>query len=309
VLEQRLNTAAAHGFANIARRTEEVISVLPLSSGTYRIATDKDSYCARHVVISVGSIPRFDSFYRPTPLFQRCYLADHQFCGCFDIDAAVERYVTASPQGAIHLAVVGAAASAIESIYRIVNDPRISSRVASVIVISRSGLLPGGIRDNEVDQSNISAYALNRSSASDYVELARYLHQQGRLKVIAAQVTEVLENHDRLRVVFAKPGSAGQSLLADLVLNCSGGGDLLTTPSRLLKKLAQHLPTRENDRGFQMQNEYEIATWPNAWVLGPLLNHSALNSHVESINAVFHASDKLSQRLHQKIMQFTATGT
>jgi hypothetical protein len=92
-----------------------------------------------------------------------------------------------------------------------------------------------------------------------------------------------------------------------LLLNCSGGGELTTTPSRLLRNLARQLPTRENSRGFQMSNDYEIASWPNAWVIGPLLNHSALNSHVESIGAVFEAGEKVGERLYHEITQSTAT--
>lgn len=311
MLEQRLRAGQEAGLVEVERYALEVVDVAPEPHGQYRLCTDDGrSFTAGYVVLSVGSIPRAGYGLREShPHLGHRYISDAVFCGSFQLEQELDRYVAAEPEGDIRLAIIGAAASGIECLYGTMCHPRIAPRIAAITMISASGVLPGGVRDPASPAVEISEYALKRTSAQDYVDMAQRLIAEQRLRLRPAIVESVAVQGSVVAVsISALPDRSADTVEADLLIDCSGAGDLLTTPSRLLRTLAPRLGTREEDRGFRLQDEFMSAAWPNVFVAGPLLNQNALSSHVESISAVFAVGERLGARLHELLCSGPAPG-
>lgn len=297
-LEAYAASLEAQGFIHLESHATEVANCVPDKMGGYRISTADDRHFdARVVVISVGSIPRKDRYWPALQLsHSHRYLTDQQYCGSFRLTSTLDGFSSAVPDGPIEVAVIGGAASAIESVHTILTHPHIGPRVRHVTTLSRSGLLPCGLRAPEAEDAAISPWAWHRTSAQDYVDVVRQALEQGNMSIRVAMVEAVVAHGERMSLSFTTPTGL-QRLQADLVVNCTGAGDLRTTPSLLLRNLSKQLELRENDRGFKLADEYMLKQWPGVYVAGPLLNQNSLASHVESISAVFRVAMELGPRV------------
>jgi uncharacterized NAD(P)/FAD-binding protein YdhS len=254
---------------------------------------------ARRVVLAPGSIPRRDQFFpAPDAATARSYFSDSEFCGSFALGASLDAYATHVPRGPLRLAIIGAAASAIESLYTALTHPAIGPRLTRVVTLSPSGMLPGGLRDPSQPEAPVSPWAKLRGSARDYVEAARTALAAGLLGIVPARISGVDRVGAAYEVRYQHPASGARATFAaDLVVNCSGAGSLASTAAPLLAQLASLLPVRADGRGFVMQEDGCVHGWPGLHVVGPLLNEANIDTHVESISAAFRAGERVAGQL------------
>jgi uncharacterized NAD(P)/FAD-binding protein YdhS len=286
---QAIDRAIRRDVMRLRLCTEEVTELHRLPSGSYRVVTPTGEVESRMVLLAVGSIPRQDQFWpRPESSFAHKYLKDDAFCGSFRLRHAFDRFVRREPDGPIRLAIIGGAASAIESLYCAMDHRLLSERIVSAVTVSLSGTLPGGIRSADAPQCPVSDYVSHRTSADVYLRTALELMQRNRLRILAAQVKSVRPHENALRLdILQQSNSIAATLDADLVINCSGAGDVRTTSSPLLRHLGAQLTAVATGRGFKLADDCSSQDWPGMYVAGPLLNGHELSSHVESISAVF----------------------
>jgi uncharacterized NAD(P)/FAD-binding protein YdhS len=289
VFAQAIDRAVRRDLMHLRLCTEEVTELHRLPSGSYRVVTPTGEVESRMVLLAVGSVPRQDQFLpQPEPSFAHKYLTDDVFCGSFGLRHAFDRFVRREPEGPIRLAIIGGAASAIESLYCAMDHRFLSERIVSAVTVSFSGMLPEGIRSTDAPQCPVSDHAPHRTSADVYLRTALELIQRSRLRTLAAQVKSVRPYENALRLdILQQPNSIADTLDADLIINCSGAGDVRTTKSPLLRHLATQLTAVERGRGFRLADDCSSQEWPGVYVAGPLLNGRDLSSHVESISAVF----------------------
>ncbi|HEV7608493.1 MAG TPA: FAD/NAD(P)-binding protein [Steroidobacteraceae bacterium] len=297
-LEDALALGRRNGLLTVTSHCAEVVEIEPSAGGSYGLrCSDGTSMECGAVLIAVGSIPRGDGFL-PTlgqPLAHR-YITDQAYCGSFQLRDAFDLYQSRESAGPVRLAIIGAAASAIESLYCVVNHPPLSQRIESITTISRSGMLPGGITGNR--SVIASDYAIRRTSADVYVQTARELLARGHLDIVPARVgsIEAVPGALRLELIDTLDGQRTQTEF-DLIINCSGAGDVQTSRSRLLNFLGQRLEVRRQGRGFRTNGDHSLAQWPRVFLAGPLLNGGDAGSDVESISAVFKVGRELGQAL------------
>lgn len=283
----------------IERRCTEIAEITRSAAGSYLLASVQgERFIARAVVLAVGSIPRGDQYWPALQTRHRhCYIKDDEYCGSFDLERRLMEFIAVAPSRPLHVAIVGGGASAIESLHTILTHRSLIGRIALITTISRSGVLPGDVRASDCEDHNISPWALQRTSARDYVDAARHAQQRKLLIVRSGMVEGIASGSgDQMEIRFSN-SSGIHVVMADLIVNCSGAGDLLTTPSPLLQSLAKQQPLRGDARGFRMQDSYTLEQWPNFYLAGPLLNGHGLDSHVESISAAFRVSRELGPRV------------
>ena len=121
--------------------------------------------------------------------------------------------------------------------------------------------------------------------------------------LLRARVVDVVRAGDRLRVHLA--GEAGPEVAdADLVVNCLGAGTLGRTESALLRSVLARgtFGADISRRGFRMvPGTRRIEGHDDAYVIGPLLNREAGETHVESIRAVYSVAEELATVLHARL--------
>jgi hypothetical protein len=162
--------------------------------------------------------------------------------------------------GEVRLAIIGAAASAIESLYCAMHHGAFSRRIVNVTTLSGSGMLPGGLRG--AGDAPVSEYALLRTSAADYLDTARALLEDGRLAILSGRMSSIRAHDGALRIEADRPPDGARLVIdADLVINCSGAGRVQSTPSRLLRNLARKLALRREGRGFAMREDHSLLDW------------------------------------------------
>jgi uncharacterized NAD(P)/FAD-binding protein YdhS len=293
MLAAALEFGEQRGLVRVRRHVDEVLDLAPAGE-EYELLTSGGTRCtSRRVLLAVGSVPRHDGL--QATLGYR-YVCDSDFCGSFALRDALDRFARESPVGEVRLAIIGAAASGLESLYCAMHHPPLSARIASVTTFSGSGVLAGGLRGS--DDAPVSDYARLRTSAADYVRTAQRLLDAGRLHIVAARVQTVRAGQHGLciearRSLDGAPMTAG----ADLVINCSGAGRVHSTPSALLRNLAHKLTLRNDGRSFALRADHSLCDWPGVLVAGPLLNGGSAASDVESISAVFRVGRELGTRL------------
>jgi uncharacterized NAD(P)/FAD-binding protein YdhS len=298
LLDAAIERGSARGLVRVTRRIEEVVDIARTAAGAFELETGSGGrVSAEHVLLAVGSIPRHDAFQAGLDASRRRrYLCDTDACGSFGLRQAFDRFQRDTPAGEVRLAIVGAAASAIESLYCAMHHGTFSERIVSVTTLSGSGMLPGGLRS--AANTPVSEYARLRTSAAEYVQTASRLLETGRLAILAAHVSSIRAHGRALRIEAERAHDGLRVVVdADLVINCSGAGRLQSTPSRLLHNLAHKLALRREGRGFAMRDDHALADWPDMFVAGPLLNGGTAATDVESISAVFRVGRELGATL------------
>jgi len=297
LLEAAMDEGGARGLLRVVRRIEEIVDISPADDG-FELATAAGArIAAAQVLLAVGSIPRHDAHQgKLGDAWRHRYVCDTDFCGSFALRNAFDRFQRESPTGDVRLAIIGAAASAIESLYCAMHHGAFSKRIVNVTTLSGSGMLPGGLGGGS--EAPVSEYARLRSSAADYVLTARALQDAGQLAILAARLQSVRGYGDALRIEAERPHDGSEVVVdADLVINCSGAGRVQSTPSRLLRSLARKLAVRREGRGFAVREDHSLVDWPRMHVAGPLLNGGSAASDVESISAVFRVGRELGASL------------
>jgi len=298
MLEAAIEAGTAQGLVRVTRRVEEVVDITRVAAAGIELETATgEQVPAARVLLAVGSIPRHDAHQAMLDgKWRHRYLADTDFCGSFALRNAFDRFQRETPRGEIRLAIIGAAASAIESLYCAMHHGPFSERIASVTTLSGSGMLPGGLRG--AGDAPVSEYARVRTSAADYVHTARQLLDHGRLGILAARMGSIRAHEQALRIEAERAQDGSHVVVdADLVINCSGAGRVQSTPSRLLRNLARKLTLRREGRGFAMREDHSLLDWPQVHLAGPLLNGGTAGSDVESISAVFRVGRELGATL------------
>jgi uncharacterized NAD(P)/FAD-binding protein YdhS len=297
MLETAIREGTARGLVHVVRRVEEVVDLSSTDDGCELSTASGATVQAAHALLAVGSVPRHDAWRnRLGAALAPRYVCDTDFCGSFALRQAFDRYERESPEGEVRLAIIGAAASALESLYCALHHGSFSQRIASVTTLSGSGMLPGGLRG--AGDAPVSEYARLRTSAADYVRAARALLEGGRLAILAARLHSLRAHGDALRIEAERPHDGSRVIVdADLVINCSGAGRLQSTPSRLLRNLAHKLALRREGRAFATRADHSLVQWPRVFVAGPLLNGGSAASDVESISAVFRVGRELGDTL------------
>jgi uncharacterized NAD(P)/FAD-binding protein YdhS len=301
MLDAAIDAGTSRGLVRVKRRIDEVVDITRDPGGFELETAAGTPVHASRVLLAVGSIPRHDAHHATLDgRWRHRYLADTDFCGSFALRNAFDRFQRETPQGEIRLAIVGAAASAIESLYCAMNHGAFSDRIVSVTTLSGSGMLPGGLRG--AGDAPVSDYARLRTSAADYVHVARQLQERGRLGILAARLGSIRAHEQALRIEAERAHDGTRVVVdAELVINCSGAGRVQSTPSRLLRNLARKLTLRREGRGFAVREDHSLVDWPQFHVAGPLLNGGTAGSDVESISAVFRVGRELGTTLAQAL--------
>jgi uncharacterized NAD(P)/FAD-binding protein YdhS len=297
-LEAAIDAGTARGLVRVIRRVEEVVDISPLAHRGFELETATGArLAATRILLAVGSVPRHDPHQAMVAAAGRHrYVCDTDFCGSFALREAFDRFQRESPAGEVRLAIIGAAASALESLYCAMHHGEFSRRIVSVTTLSSSGMLPGGLRG--AGDAPVSEYARLRTSAADYVRTARELQEAGRLAILAARLHSVRAHAAALRIEAERPQDGSRVVVdADLVINCSGAGRVQSTPSRLLRSLARTVTVRREGRGFAVNQDHSLVEWPQVYVAGPLLNGETPGSDIESISAVFRVGRELGATL------------
>jgi uncharacterized NAD(P)/FAD-binding protein YdhS len=254
---------------------------------------------SRYVVLAPGCIPRARA-----PQITG-YLHDLRDCG-FDAVRVMLAQRAGELGRTLDVIVIGAAATASELLYFLAHATE-RDRLRDLRVISSSGHLPGGALSAP---DAVPVARASRPAAPEYVAAARDLASCSLLRIELGEVgaTPRLADDGRLQVEVHAAGAI-TTRSADVVINCTGSGNVTRSSSPLLSGLAAHGPLRVNalDAGFEVSGPANEAVGaPGVFVIGPLLNREALETHVESIMGVYRAVPPLAAELHARLRR-TAT--
>jgi uncharacterized NAD(P)/FAD-binding protein YdhS len=335
--------------ASVELIREEVVSLERIESGFCLKLAGGQSLGAALVVLGLGSLPP-----DPAPGLERTcgYIHDTNSANGAPLRSMVKVLAPcAGKPGCV--VIIGSHASAMETIYTIAHDERISQLISELVVISPSGRLPEAIPSgtaarfepqsvnrllgrrevpaeeviaaalSDVAEARVAGYsvidyspslcsafgrvfaslsakekrrfvekygmqftALNRHTPPEYAAAARGMLQEGKLRLIAAEVTAVEPPNGAMRcfaVTFkAASGSSGQ-LSAEVVINCRGAGPLSRTSSLLLRDLLHSDSgiARPNRCGHGIAVSGDFEASPGLFVAGPLLaGHSHGADHL-----------------------------
>ncbi|MEC0213770.1 FAD/NAD(P)-binding protein [Paenibacillus ehimensis] len=301
LLRQTVQLAEERNLAKVGLITGEVTDVEPEESGfTIRLADDS-SFLGRAFVLATGCIPRSNSCGLSV---DEGYIHDLYEDAYAGLEQAVTERVTTFGRK-LDILIAGSNASAIEAIYFLANRPKLLSAVRSINVVSSSGYLPGGVFEGEENEALTSGG--QRPSAREYIETAARFVAEGLVTATQAKIIRMDSRADR-RLSIEADGDEGKiELTADLVVNCTGAGRVNRTDSPLIRNLRareNHFKTNASLRGFQLRpNSYELDGADNGFVIGPLLNQDALETHVESILAVYRVAEELGSVLYQRLSE------
>lgn len=299
LLRQTVQLAEERNLAKVGFITGEVTDVEPEGSGfTVRLA-DESSFHSRAFVLATGCIPRSNSCGLGV---DEGYIHDLYEDAYAGLEQAVAKRAKASGRK-LDILIAGSNASAIEAIYFLSNRAELLSAVRSINVVSSSGYLPGGVFEGEEDEALTSGG--QRPSAREYIEIAARFVAEGLVTATQAKIVHIDSRADR-RLYIEADGLEGKiELTADIVVNCTGAGRVNRTESPLISNLRareNHFKTNASLRGFQLRpNSYELEGADNGFVIGPLLNQDALETHVESILAVYRVAEELGNVLYQRL--------
>lgn len=153
-----------------------------------------------------------------------------------------------------------------------------------------------------VEQFGMQFTALNRQTPPEYAAAARGLMREGRLRLIAAEVTAISPPHGAasgFTVAFKKANGVSGQLCAAAVVNCRGSGTLAGAENPLLREILRpdSRIARSNccGRGIAVSEDLEAS--PRLFVAGPLLaGHSCGSDHLWNLESA-QRLDWLARRL------------
>jgi uncharacterized NAD(P)/FAD-binding protein YdhS len=294
--------AADSGAAAVTLVHGECVDLQPAQDTFVVTLKDGNTIRAKLVVLAIGNIPRPAL---ASPGLEEGYLHDIWKQG-YDAVMRVLADRFAALRRPLDVKLIGSGATAGEVVYFLAHRPQLLELIRSLEVVSRSGYLAGGGAQLGEPAREIRADAAARPAAREYVEASRRLAQAGVLSSNPLEIGDAprrLENGRLALMDKSRPGEAARE--ADVIVNCSGSGDIDVTSSPLLRNmLASGLCFRPNrlNAGFEMRSRFETAHAPGCFVLGPLLNQEAVETHVESILGVWRAVDGLAPALHARLM-------
>ena len=92
---------------------------------------------------------------------------------------------------------------------------------------------------------------------------------------------------------------------ADIVVNCTGSGRIGRTDAPLLVNLARRAPMFEADEsrwGLRVDPDTGgVVNADGVFVVGPMLNRDSVETHVESIEAVYRTAARLAGPIHRRL--------
>ncbi len=301
LLRQTVQLAEERNLAKVGFVTGEVTDVEPGDSGfTVRLADDS-SFHGRTFVLATGCIPRSKSSGLSV---DEGYIHDLYEDAYAGLEQAVAKRAKALGRK-LDILIAGSNASAIEAIYFLANRQELLSAVRGINVVSSSGYLPGGVIEGEENAALTSGG--QRPSAREYIDTAARFVGEGLVTATQAKIIHMDSGADG-RLHIETDASEGKiELTADIVINCTGAGRVNRTDSPLIRNLRardNHFKTNACLRGFQLRpNSYELEGVDNGFVIGPLLNQDALETHVESILAVYRVAEELGNVLYQRLSE------
>ena len=304
------HAAAAERLAEIELLHEEVLSLEVCTNGGFRLLTASSIAHAATAVLAVGCVPRAAC---AALSVTDGYVHDVWDQGYAGVNAAISARAQESGR-LLDLLIMGSGASAGELVYFLKHSPRLLAKLRSIRVVSRSGYLAGGGAGAAPGHPLLAdAWALKRRSAREYTAAARALAQSGLLSPVAAIISAPPRLTADKRLELLPASGTGAPLLADVVINCMGTGELDTTSSPLLAAMSRTNPGFRINRlgiGFQLrEGSAETADAEGCFVIGPLQNEEEIQTHVESIHGVYRSANSLVPRLCARLnIAMTSTG-
>lgn len=290
------------GKINIVLKNEEAIDFNKHSNKFTIEGAAGSIFLAKKVILATGSIPK-------KPLLQKTlnnksilnFISDDGSCACFNLHSRLLDNITEFKKSP-HIIIIGAAASALETLYFIESHTKLLSAIEMVSVISTSGVLIGGIYAANADEDNLPDYVPERTSCDLYIQASQRMNESGKLKIIKGKITQLSEAKMGFNVNYTVNNRQGlnnkvHSLNPDIIIDCSGGGTLSNTNSTLLNNLAKKLPINIENRGFIVNKNNQVKNFEHLYILGPLLNTSYGGRQVESISAVFSEGEKVASSI------------
>lgn len=268
---------------------KEVLELLPQARTGFRLRTSDAEYFAHKTVLAPGCIPRKNVTFTP-----QGYLHDLWQGGYQTLDETIDSRQRQF-QRKLDVLLLGSGATASEVIYYLRHSPRLST-LRSLRVLSRSGYLAGGGAGFAENKEHAPEHSRARPAAREYILASKELHSNGLLSSLAMEFEPLpsLQTDQRLCVINL---AGDKKITADIVVNCTGSGELSNTRSPLLDTLFRHSEFHVNhlDIGFEL---HEGSAHPyGCYILGPLQNLEDVDSHVESIQGVYRAAAEISQTL------------
>lgn len=288
-------------FQNVIKRSQsqsgiqlsfqhkEVLELLPQAQTGFRLRTSDAEYLVHNTVLAPGCIPRKNVTFAPRSYIHDLWQGGYQVLDKM-IDSRQQQF-----QRNLDVLLLGSGATAGEVIYYLRHSPRLSA-LRSLRVLSRSGYLAGGGAGLAENSEYAPEHSRARPAAREYILASKELHSNGLLSSLAMafEPLPTLQTDERLRVTNL---AGDKNITADIVVNCTGSGELSNTRSPLLDKLFRNSEFHVNhlDIGFELRDG---SAHPNGcYILGPLQNLEDVDSHVESIHGVYRAAAGMSQTL------------
>jgi uncharacterized NAD(P)/FAD-binding protein YdhS len=164
------------------------------------------------------------------------------------------------------------------------------------------GCLSANEKRRFVEEFGMQFTALNRHAPPEYAAAARKLLHEGRLRLIAAEVTDVDPPNaatPRFTITFSPASGSFKQLRAAAVINCRGSGTLAHARDPLLRDILRPdsdiaQPNRCG-KGIAVSVDFEAS--PSVFVAGPLLaGHSCGSDHLWNLERA-ERLDWMAQRI------------
>ncbi len=299
LMEGVLGDAQAKGSVSVEISEDEVINIDRLPTGRYFLETKGERrFETPNVVLAIGSIPKRSAFnsHKCAERFNG-YIDDAKVSACFELKSNLEEYVAFLDKDKVEISIIGSAASAVEMLFYIGKNENICKKISRINVISTSGWLIGGIHSEDFDYAGVPEYVFLRTSSSVYLNTIGALYSAGLLKVIKGKVSDIEQSEGKFSVRISNKLKNEENVMSDVIINCTGSGDLENANSTLLQNIRSKFPINREGRGFKTNDDNQVERYPGLFVVGPLLNSSFSGRQVESIAAVFTEGTKVSKAL------------
>ena len=299
LLFKQIRQASDAGLASIKLVHDEVVDLKPLDTRGFIVSTQTETFFADTTVVAVGNIPR--AAHSELSVTDG-YIHDLWEQGYSTIDLAINK-ISARLGRPLDLVISGSGATAGEVVYYLAHAPKLLPALRSIQVVSRSGYLAGGGAGSATNMTEPpKAYAVARPAAREYTSAASRLTKTGLLSSLLAKIEPTPKRTEDGRLALPTDADNKCKVFADIIVNCMGSGILRKTRSPLLSAMC--LP----ERGFRINHlgvgfkTSDGAAHPNGcFVIGPLQNLEAVETHVESIHGVYRATAELNELLCKRL--------